>query len=111
MGADEPGKEEVDPDIVKRATIVVDDRKETVRRGEINVPIAEGIIQAEGIHADLEEIVTGRKKGRTSEDEITLFDGAGVAVEDVAVAWAVYKQAEDKGIGDARYFCVSSPAK
>jgi len=104
MGADEPGKEEISPEILKRAKIVVDDRGETIRRGEINVPISKGIIKPENIHADLEEIVTGKKTGRVSNKEITLFDGAGVAIEDVAVAWAVYEQAEKKGIGDLKDF-------
>jgi alanine dehydrogenase len=107
MGADEPGKEEVDPEILKRAKIVVDDRKDTIRRGEINVPISKGIIQAEDIHADLEEIVTGEKMGRESDEELTLFDGAGVAIEDIAVAWAVFKQAENEGVGDSKYFCIT----
>ena len=104
MGADEPGKEEIDPKILSRAKIVVDDREETMRRGEINVPISKGIIKAEDIHADLEEIVTGKKTSRISDKEITLFDGAGVAIEDVAVAWAVYKQAEKQKVGDYKDF-------
>jgi len=100
MGADEPGKEEIDPNILTRAKIVVDDREETIRRGEINVAISKGIIKAEDVYADLEEIVTGKKAGRESDHEITVFDGAGVAIEDVAVAWEVYTKTEKEGIGD-----------
>jgi len=100
MGADEPGKVELDPLILTRAKIVVDDLEDTVRRGEINVAISKGIIKAEDIYADLEEIVTGKRPGRESNREITVFDGAGVAIEDVAVAWEAYKKAEKEGAGD-----------
>lgn len=100
MGADEPGKEELDPQILTGAKIVVDDRADTIRRGEINVAISKGIIKAEDIYADLEEIVTGKKPGRETDHEITVFDGAGVAIEDVAVAWEVYKKAKKEGVGE-----------
>lgn len=100
IGADEPGKEEIDPRILTTAKIVVDDYKETMRRGEVNVPLVKGIIKKEDIHAELEEIVTGKKEGRVSGDEITLFDAAGLAIEDVAVAWYAYKRAEKEGIGN-----------
>ena len=100
IGADEPGKEEVDPTILMNAKIVVDDYHETMRRGEINVPLSTGIIQKEDIYAELEEIVTGEKEGRVSNEEITLFDATGLAIEDVVVAWEAFKKAEQEGIGN-----------
>lgn len=99
MGADAPGKEELDPDILRRAKIVVDDMEQAIHSGEINVPISRGIIRREDIYGELGEIVAGIKPGRTSDREITVFDSTGLAIQDVIVAWHVYKEAEKRGIG------------
>jgi alanine dehydrogenase len=99
IGSDEPGKEELDPNILKKAKIVVDDYREAMHRGEINVPLSKGIIKKEDIYAELAEIVSGKKKGRESHDEITVFDATGLAIEDVAVGWEAYKKAKEKNLG------------
>jgi alanine dehydrogenase len=99
IGADAPGKEELDPSILKRAKIVVDDYEQACHSGEINVPLSMGILRREDIYAELGEIVAGKKRGRESGEEITVFDSTGLAIQDVAVAWAVYKRAKEKGVG------------
>ncbi len=99
MGADAPGKEELDPAILRRAKIVVDDIEQAIHSGEINVPISRGIIRKEDIYGELGEIVAGNKPGRTSDNEITIFDSTGLAIQDVIVAWHVYREAEKRGIG------------
>ncbi|MHA2394848.1 MAG: ornithine cyclodeaminase family protein [Promethearchaeota archaeon] len=99
MGADELGKQEIHSEVIQGAKIVVDDIEDTIRRGEINVPIKEGVISRKNIHAELMELVTGLKPGRENNHEITVFDGAGVAIEDIAVAWAAYQIAEEKEAG------------
>ena len=99
IGADAPGKEELDPEILRKAKIVVDDWDQAIHGGEVNVPISKGIIKKEDIYADIGEIVTGRKRGRESESEITVFDSTGLAIQDVAVASLVFEKAKEKGLG------------
>jgi alanine dehydrogenase len=64
IGADAPGKEELDPNILKRAKIVVDDLEQAIHSGEINVPLSKGIITKKDVYAELSEIVIGLKPGR-----------------------------------------------
>ncbi|MGQ9780637.1 MAG: alanine dehydrogenase [Nitrososphaeria archaeon] len=99
IGADAPGKQELDPEILKRGKIIVDDIEQTLHSGEINKPISSGIIKREDIYAELGEIVIGKKKGRTSDSEITIFDSTGLAILDIAVGNSIYQKAisENKG--------------
>lgn len=99
IGADAPGKQELDPEILKRAKIVVDDLDQALHGGEINVPVSRGIIRREDVHADLGEVVIGKKPGRVSADEITVFDSTGLAVQDIAIDWKVYLKAKELGRG------------
>jgi alanine dehydrogenase len=99
MGADAPGKQELDPEILKRAKIIVDDVEQASHSGEINVPLSQGIITLNNIYAELGEIVAGLKKGRESDREITIFDSTGLALQDVIVAHYIYMQAIERGIG------------
>lgn len=99
MGADAPGKEELDPSILKRAKIVVDDMEQAIHSGEVNVPISRGLLSPSEIYGELGEIVAGMKPGRKLEDEITVFDSTGLAIQDIITAWHVYKEAEKRGLG------------
>ena len=104
IGADEPGKQELDPEILRRALIVVDDKSESIRRGETNVALSKGIIKESDLYAELSEIILGKKKGRENDSQITVFDATGIALEDVATAWEVYNRAKNKGLGEYRSF-------
>lgn len=99
IGADAPGKQELDPKILTRAKIVVDDVEQAIHGGEINVPFSEGVIARGDIYADLGEVVAGERPGRTSREEITIFDSTGLAVQDIATDWVVYKKAREAGKG------------
>ena len=99
IGADAPGKEELDPEILKRAKIVVDDFEQACHSGEVNVPLTKGIISKEDIYAELGEIIVGKKPGRLSDDEITIFDSTGLAIQDLATATLVYKKAKASNLG------------
>jgi alanine dehydrogenase len=99
IGADAPGKQELDPEILKRAKIVVDDLEQASHGGEINTALSEGIIKREDVYAEIGEIVTGKKPGRTSDDEITIFDSTGLAIQDIATDWKVYLKAREIGRG------------
>ncbi|MBO3832769.1 MAG: alanine dehydrogenase [Candidatus Brockarchaeota archaeon] len=100
IGADAPGKEELDPEILKRAKVVVDDYEQACHYGELNVPVSKGIFKPEQIHAELGEIIVGKKAGRTSDDEITVFDSTGLAIQDLAAAALVYRKVGKLGIGN-----------
>lgn len=97
MGADAPGKEELDPNILKEGKIIVDDWHQAICCGEVNVPLSKGILQKKDIYASLGEIVSGRKKGRKSEREITIFDATGLAIQDLFTANFVFKKAKNFG--------------
>jgi len=103
MGADAPGKQELDPLILKRAKIVVDDIEQASHSGEINVPLAQGIISLHDIYAELGEIVAGIKKGRETDKEITVFDSTGLAIQDVITAHYAYTEALKRGLGEKLY--------
>ena len=100
IGADGPGKQELDPFIVKRADkVVVDSLNQCRIIGEIQHALADGLITEDDVYAEIGQILIGEKKGRETNEEITLFDATGLAVQDIAAANIVFKQAKEKGIG------------
>ena len=99
IGADAVGKEELDPELIIRSKIVVDDMFQALHSGEVNVHLSKHYISENDIHAQLGEVIVGLKPGRTSEDEITIFDSTGLAIQDVASAHLVYQRALSKGLG------------
>jgi alanine dehydrogenase len=99
MGADGPGKQELDPQILIDGRIVVDEPEQSLHGGELNVPVHQGILSVTSIAATLGEVILGKRAGRTSASDITVFDSTGLAIQDVAVAAAVYEQARNRGVG------------
>ena len=97
IGADAPGKQELDPMILKEAVVVVDDMKQASSSGEINVAVQKGIYSIDEVYGTLAEIVVGKKKGRTNNKAITVFDSTGIAVEDIAVAKLLFEKAQQRG--------------
>ena len=93
VGADDSHKQEIDPALMSSAKVVADSLEQVCAIGDTHHAIAAGLMCKEDIHADLCEIVSGRKRGRTSDDEITIFDSTGVAIEDAAAATLVYEKA------------------
>lgn len=84
IGADAPGKQELDPAILKRARIFLDDMAQGMESGEVNVPLHQGLLKPEEIVGELGEVLIGKKEGRRSEEEITVFSSTGLAIQDVA---------------------------
>jgi len=97
VGADAPGKEELEPAVLNGARVVVDDMEQAVHSGEVNVPISKGLYDPKNIYARLADVVAGRKAGRASESEITIFVSTGLAVEDIALAKILYEKAMKSG--------------
>ncbi|HNX18037.1 MAG TPA: ornithine cyclodeaminase family protein [Methanoregula sp.] len=92
IGADAPGKEELDPAILHRARVFVDDPAQAFHSGEINVPISRKLYEPWMIAGTLGEVVTGKRK-RDHADEITIFDSTGLAIQDLAIASLAIQQA------------------
>jgi alanine dehydrogenase len=99
VGADAPGKQELDPMILRRSRIFVDDMEQACHSGEVNMPLAERIISREDILGELGEVIAQRIPGRISEDEVTVFCATGLAIEDAITARLVYQRAIRSGTG------------
>jgi alanine dehydrogenase len=104
IGADAAGKEELDPAILQAAKIVVDDWTQASHSGEINVPLAQGKLKPEQIYGSLGEIAAGKKPGRATPEEITVFDSTGLIIQDLALGYAVYLRAQERGLGEEKDF-------
>ncbi len=99
VGADNEHKQELEPALMAAATIVVDSLEQCAAIGDLHHALASGAVSIGQVHAELSEVVAGRKPGRRSAEEITIFDSSGVAIEDVAAAAAVYEKAVAAGRG------------
>ena len=78
---------------------MVDVLEQCAEIGELQHALAAGLLTREGVHAELGDVVTGRRPGRTRDDEITIFDSSGTALQDVAAAVVVYESARATGRG------------
>ena len=99
IGADAMGKQELDSYLLKRSRVFVDDIIQASHSGEINVPLSNTEFFQSDIRAELGEVVAGVKKGRHSDEDITIFDSTGLAVQDLVTANLVYEKAVEMGIG------------
>jgi alanine dehydrogenase len=100
IGAHYPDERELDSTAVVNSKFVVDLREQALTEcGEILIPIEEGLIGPEHIYADLGELVSGSKLGRTDKNEITVFSSGGTGVDYVSVAALAVERAKQKGVG------------
>jgi alanine dehydrogenase len=99
LGADAPGKRELDVEILLRARVFLDDQEQARESGEVNVPLHDGRLAPESIAGTLGEVVAGKLPGRTADEEITVFDSTGLAVQDLAVAALADARASTRSVG------------
>jgi ornithine cyclodeaminase/alanine dehydrogenase-like protein (mu-crystallin family) len=99
VGADAPDKQELDPQLFAGSKVVVDNLDQCAEFGDLHHAIEAGLTTRAQVHADLAQLVAGQRPGRVAEEEITIFDSTGVALEDVAAAVAVYRRALERGAG------------
>jgi len=99
LGADGPGKQELEVEILQDAKVVIDDLHQAEGGGEINVALTRGELRVGDLYGGLGEVVAGLKAGREADGEITVFDSTGLAIQDVAVARLVYDSAREQGLG------------
>lgn len=98
LGADMSGKQEVDPAIFATSRVFVDDVTQAVHVGETEIPVKTGVIVPEKL-VEIGEVICGRQSARTSDEEITLFDSTGIALQDLLTAEAILRRAEQTGAG------------
>jgi alanine dehydrogenase len=99
VGADSPSKQEIEPALLAASRLFVDSLEQAAAMGDLHHAIVAGVMGAGDCEGELGEVVSGRKPGRRSETEITIFDSTGVALEDVAAAALVYERARAAGRG------------
>ena len=99
VGADSPDKQELAPELMAASVVVADVLEQCAEMGDLHHALEAGAMSRDRVHAELAEVVTGRKPGRRSADEVTVFDSTGTALEDVAAAVVVFEKALAAGAG------------
>lgn len=99
VGADNPLKQELDPGLMASSKVVVDILEQCAAIGDLHHAIAAGVMGKSDVYAELGAIVAGLTPGRTSDDEIIIFDSTGTALQDVAAVAVVYQKALGAGVG------------
>lgn len=102
IGADQAGKQELDPDLFRDARIVVDSQAQCAAKGELQHALRAGT--ADGLQTELGEVLLGRKPGRQNDTQITIFDSTGMAIQDTTTAAAILTRARAQGIGTSFNF-------
>jgi alanine dehydrogenase len=99
IGADNPEKSEIAPELMARARVITDVTAQAVYMGDLHHAIEAGAMHEADVHAEIGEIIDGREIGRANKEEITIFDGTGVGIQDVAASVCAYELALERGAG------------
>lgn len=99
IGTDQQGKQELDPELFRNAKIVNDSIEQCIEKGETWHPLNSNIITKDDIHGEIGEILLGRKPGRENDQEITIFDSTGMAVQDNTTSTKIYQNAIESQTG------------
>ena len=99
LGADLEGEQELESSLLVRTRIFVDDIRQCRADGEINVPLREGAISEDDVAGEIGQVITGELEGRQSDDQITVFDSTGIALQDSATVPLEYRRALEAGVG------------
>ncbi|MFQ3477063.1 ornithine cyclodeaminase family protein [Halonotius sp. F2-221B] len=111
MGQYHPKKRELDTTTIERSTYVPDLRERVMQdAGSFIYAVEAGVVDESHVHAELGDVVAGNASGRTSDDEITVFDSGGTAIETVAAAGMLYERAREQGLGSTIEFAPASDA-
>lgn len=99
VGADNPEKQELTPALLGKTKIVADILEQAATMGDLHHALESGALRREDVHGELADVICGRAPGRTSHDEIFVFDSTGTALQDVAVASIAVRRAMERGAG------------
>ena len=95
VGADNPDKSETSPALMAAATIVTDLTAQCAEMGDLHHAIVAGCMSTADVHAELGPLLVGTRPGRSSPEEIIIFDSTGTGLQDVAAAAAIYERCRD----------------
>jgi len=101
VGSDMEGKQEIDAALFAGARVYTDDITQSVNVGEAETAVKTGIIKAEDIISEIGAVIKGDVAGRLSDEDITIYDSTGIALQDLITADYALKQAKEKGIGSS----------
>jgi len=93
------GKQEIDENLFTTARVFVDDVTQAINVGETKIAFHKGLISKDDIIAEMGSVILGRTPGRLSDQDITIYDSTGIALQDLITADYILKKAEEKGIG------------
>ena len=99
VGADNEEKQEIEPALLAESTVVTDVLDQCAAIGDLHHALELGVMRREDVHAELADVVSGRRPGRQRDEEIIVFDSTGTALQDVAAAQLVYQRAVATGVG------------
>jgi alanine dehydrogenase len=99
LGADLKGEQEIDPRTLRRGRVFVDDIRQCRDDGEINVPLSEGLITEDDVAGEIGKVICGELEGRQSDEQVTVFDSTGIALQDSATVPLEYERAVARGVG------------
>jgi alanine dehydrogenase len=99
IGTDQQGKQELDPEIFRNAKVVVDSIAQCIEKGETQHPLNKNIMSKDDIHAEIGEILLGKKPGRENDEEVTIFDSTGMAIQDNTTSTKIYQNAIESKVG------------
>jgi alanine dehydrogenase len=95
VGADNEEKQELDPRLIAASKVIVDNLDQCAAIGDLKLALKQGLMTEADVHAELGEVISGRKPGRDNREEVIVFDSTGTALQDVAAAAIVYEKAMD----------------
>jgi ornithine cyclodeaminase/alanine dehydrogenase-like protein (mu-crystallin family) len=99
VGADNPEKQEIEPQLLAASAVVVDVLDQCAAIGDLHHALDAGVMQLANVRATLADIVSGQNPGRAADEEIVVFDSTGTALQDVAAARLVHERAVSQGVG------------
>lgn len=99
IGTDQQGKQELDPEIFRHTKIVVDSMAQCTEKGETWHPLNKNIITKDDIHGEIGEVLLGKKTGRENDEEVTIFDSTGMAIQDNTTSSKIYRNALERNVG------------
>jgi ornithine cyclodeaminase/alanine dehydrogenase-like protein (mu-crystallin family) len=98
MGADSVGKQEIDEELFSTARVFTDDLSQSISLGECQTAVRKGILNSNQI-IELGDVINGVYLGRESENQVTIFDGTGISLQDISVGKLALDVAIDKNLG------------
>jgi ornithine cyclodeaminase/alanine dehydrogenase len=99
VGADNPQKSEIKPELMAKAAVIVDVLQQSIVMGDMHHAINAGVMTPSDVRAELGTLIAQDRPGRLADDEITIFDSSGTGVQDVAAAARAYELARNRDLG------------